>query len=831
MDHLDFSSLHSANFANLASSIKNAKTNKILLDNISNHYLFEEEVHMSFSILRKYEHLIRANVKKIPLKKEYHYRPEYLSSELYGTTDLWYLIMFVNYITDVNKFNMEEVYVVDDVFIDSFGKIINSERKMKESIKNPIPIYKHILKDLNKPSKQVLPSDFDKELDDLTDLKDYEDITMNYFRDDNFANYGSHVLRGKLMTDIFNLDNADEEVLVKNILSSNIGILDNYKAFGENIKIVKNGYIRPYESGDYNIKVWTDGNFQMFIDNKSVINHVGDKTDINKARTKNLFEEYSLNSDFKRRNTDFWNISQGKLIYDGKYNKNLLEVNLTVNNLNEKEIFSVDIPANKISFENEGDFIYDVEYILPEGERYHYLVQEIEIIKKDGQKVISKRQSISARESNRDFNRARIIMNKGKLLNRDIETIRLKLKYKATGSLLSETTKIHINRIKVFTIEGKTYTVSLRLDKLHLFKSIYSKSIEHSDFFNILWKKASDEYYDDIPDNVFYVDLDYKKSFSKEGSVMVECYDNNEILHNQFMMNTLKINTTKSFLNIDPSVNHLVMRFDSVNNEFKKIISINSDNNHEIKLLDMNGKVLATKPYSSNSVEVDLSNNKVQSYILDVKLKTDNININIQGKINGYLEDINRLNLEFLPKQAVKMVFEDHKVTLPKYSTDKRAYYKMLGKSTVQNDWILDMEFKLTKNNFTRKGMFGIVFDLQDSSHSYAILFRHKGCNQHLQSGLYKLAKDKDYMYLDNTFEHKFFREEMTLMKPLEIEIDKIDKKLKILKKDGMIMFCQDGNRYPFLRVEDKFAPYTDGHLGFIAFQQDDITMNATLWN
>ena len=831
MESLDFSTLNSAKHGNLANSINSAKSNKILLDNISNHYLFEEEVHMSFSIMRKYENLIRANLKKITLPKEFHYRPEYLSQELYGTTDLWYLIMFVNNVVDVNKFTMDEVYVPTENFLEVFGKLISSEKEMKKSITQPIPIYKHILKDLDKPSKQVLPSDFDAELGDLTDLKDYEDVTNNYFTNENFANFGLHVMRGKLLTEIYSIESSLDEKLVKESLSSSLYKLDNYKVFGEDIRIIKNGYIKPFEFGNYEFKVWSDGNFQMFIDNKSVINYIGDNTSINSARTKNLFEEYSLNSDFKRRNLDYWNVNNAKLVYSDKFNKNFLERILHNPSLNEIEIFNVDIPRTEISFENEGDIIYDVEYYLPDRERYHTLIQEVEITTREGQKLISKRETEVSRETSEEFNIIRMIAIKGAVTNNDITNIKLKLSYKSDSNFIDNVTKLHINRIKMFTIESKTYSVSLNLNKLYTFKSIYDKTSEHSDFFTVMWKKEGNSNFDYIPDNVFYTDLDFNKELDTTECVMIESYLSNGILDNQFMHNDISLNSTKSKLGINNSSNKLKLSFNVKENYFKKRLKLKGDSNHKIILKDSNEKVIATKEYTDTEIIVDLRKNNTQSFILEVQLKTNTINFAIDCEINNAFQKVNKEYIQYLPQESIALVFGNHTIELPKFKPNERSYYKMIGKTPVPNDWILDMEFKLSDRDFTRKGLFGILFDMNDAQSLYALIFRCKGENQHIQSGIYKMSKDKDIMFLDNTFEHKYFKEEMVLMKPLDIEIDKVNKKIKILKKDGIIMLCKDGERYPFERIEDKFAPYTNGHLGFMVFQQDNIKINATLWN
>ena len=87
----DYTSMNSSSNFSIDGSINRAKNNSIILDNIVNHYLFEDELHMSFSVFKKYEQLIMNNLVLMDLPKEYWYRPEYMSYYYYNTTDFWYL--------------------------------------------------------------------------------------------------------------------------------------------------------------------------------------------------------------------------------------------------------------------------------------------------------------------------------------------------------------------------------------------------------------------------------------------------------------------------------------------------------------------------------------------------------------------------------------------------------------------------------------------------------------------------------------------------------------------------------------------------------------------
>ena len=52
-----------------------------------------------------------ANSNKKPLKPSNYYRPDYVSYEEYGTTNLWSMILFINNIPSIEEFNKEDILV------------------------------------------------------------------------------------------------------------------------------------------------------------------------------------------------------------------------------------------------------------------------------------------------------------------------------------------------------------------------------------------------------------------------------------------------------------------------------------------------------------------------------------------------------------------------------------------------------------------------------------------------------------------------------------------------------------------------------------------------
>lgn len=830
----DFSTFNSSKFSTLNSSIQDALTNKITLDNIGTHYIFEDEVHMSFSILRKYEHLIRANTEYVDVPVGYYYRPEYLSNYLYGSTDFWYLILFVNNMTSPSEFIKDKVLAVNPKFIEHFSKIIDGEMKMKDSKKNPIPIYKHILKSLNAPSKQVLPSDFDLELDDLTDLKDYVDSTDDILVNANMIQQSSHIIRGKLIGDFYRVTDIGRDKFIRKNLCSGFAKVDDYKDIGNKVRVIKNGYLKPFASGTYQIKVYTDANLQILLDDNTIINHVGDNTLINSPRTKNLFEEYSLNSDFKRRNLDYWTTSGSSLFYDEEKNKNMLRRNLKTTNLNTYSMAYVDIPASDIVFENEGDFIFDVEYYLGTGIRYHKLIQEVTITKNDNSKVIYKDESIDFTERIDGLGVARLICPRENLSNGEIKSIRLKLSFRGNMANSGRVTDLRVNRFKLFTLEGKVYTQKLDLNKIYKFKSVYHREETHTDFLRVMWRKDN-EPFTVIPDNVFYIDYQHDMNYIKTETVGVECFKSTDMhLKDQFLTDKLSFDKTFASLNADSDANRFDFRFYTLPTYLRKNLKVVADTNHKVTIYN-NGAIVGTKEYTETEKIIDCSSVTKDSFIVRVdvnRTKANSLTFDILVEENGLYDEINMKNINFEFTKNLNTSLTSHRFKITRNYGNKRSIYNLLCTKAVPNDWILDMEFKNGEDTttFTRKGLFGITFDMKDSKSYYALILRCKGENNYIQSGIYKYDKKYANMFYDNNFKHEYLLDNMILMQPLSIELEKANKKIKILKKDGLILLCQDGSRYPFMTIDDKFAPYKEGLLGFFVMNQDNINLDLTLW-
>lgn len=208
------STLNGSRYQDLVGGIQAADKNRILLDNLSNWYIFNGEVLMGMPILRKYENIIKTNVQtrtnsngevevynadlptyKVP--KSMYYRPEYLSYALYDTTDFWYLILFINNMKSPDEFIKPEVKVFPVSLIETLNKIYNAEKDMISSKEIPRIVNKEIMRSPDLPSYKLL-SDKNKEYTDWLHLPSWNNNVDLLFKN-KFNKYKNPITMGKLI--------------------------------------------------------------------------------------------------------------------------------------------------------------------------------------------------------------------------------------------------------------------------------------------------------------------------------------------------------------------------------------------------------------------------------------------------------------------------------------------------------------------------------------------------------------------------------------------------------------------------------------------------------
>jgi hypothetical protein len=123
--------------------IEIGKENSLNLDNTSMFTETQGVIIPTYNILRqKYRGIILENSVEIELNEKlfnyYKYKPKLLSLKLYGTTDLWHLILWLNNMISVTDFQRREIIVFNPDSMDVLNKIIELEkREIRKNHENP----------------------------------------------------------------------------------------------------------------------------------------------------------------------------------------------------------------------------------------------------------------------------------------------------------------------------------------------------------------------------------------------------------------------------------------------------------------------------------------------------------------------------------------------------------------------------------------------------------------------------------------------------------------------------------------------------------------------
>lgn len=156
--------VNSSNYIDLQSSINSTSGNAILLDNISDYYMLEDELIAGFSFLTKYDNILKSGLQDYTLDSEYYYRPEYISNNIFGTPDLWYVILYVNQMSSIQEFNIPTIKVPLSNTIEVINKLINYEDNISYSINEPKKIKRNLLKSLKADSDRVLSDYYNEKI-------------------------------------------------------------------------------------------------------------------------------------------------------------------------------------------------------------------------------------------------------------------------------------------------------------------------------------------------------------------------------------------------------------------------------------------------------------------------------------------------------------------------------------------------------------------------------------------------------------------------------------------------------------------------------------------
>ena len=133
--------------SNINLSLEKSEGNDLLLTNLSHCINFNDEFYtFDYSILEKYKTYLSQFLIKVKCPESLYYHPEIVAKKIYGSVDLWYLVMMFNPIPSAAEFNSPVINIFDPAKIQYINRIINSHQKeLMFNKAKPDYVEKHVL--------------------------------------------------------------------------------------------------------------------------------------------------------------------------------------------------------------------------------------------------------------------------------------------------------------------------------------------------------------------------------------------------------------------------------------------------------------------------------------------------------------------------------------------------------------------------------------------------------------------------------------------------------------------------------------------------------------
>ena len=136
-------SYDSSAFVTVEESVAHAATNKMTLTNGCEKVSISGVVMDDKPALKDYMQYILDNTVELSLDESFSYRPEWVSKNVYGTNDLWYLVLWSSGCQSKLDFRPVngKIKIFDPSKLDKLNEILESRKKrLKNSAVNPVAV-------------------------------------------------------------------------------------------------------------------------------------------------------------------------------------------------------------------------------------------------------------------------------------------------------------------------------------------------------------------------------------------------------------------------------------------------------------------------------------------------------------------------------------------------------------------------------------------------------------------------------------------------------------------------------------------------------------------
>jgi hypothetical protein len=833
---LDSNSINSSEYASMRQSIIHSKYNKVTLDNVSIHYKFEGEIVFSTSILRKYENIIKQRLSDYTLFDHQLLRPEYASFDIYGTTDLWYLLLFVNNMTRPDEFTKREIKVFNPAYLDLLNDIIEKEKKLLDNnMSNPEEIERRLLKDLNQPSKRILSSLYDKKIKPLPLPEKPKSLnTIMDFSTDFVKEYNS-IYRNKLLRNDFVI--ADS---TGNLVSSNGStIIDNFQLDYENQETYpstwKNrfrqefeGQIYIEETNEYEIKPLMMGSSKMWIGEDEILSF----NTPNFTVEDNLFDLSNNNSDFRKGTTEGWNVIDGELVTDGTKQalhkafvgstegSNIASVNLDLTYVKEYEELILTTTYKSINNKNLlfSGATAEVKYTNGLIERF------------------SNNSNYSHFNNNGNYTDAMLVITLHKTYTLESVTVNFPVERLPRWNETMDG-EVFISSLKAQPLFYSTKKINLIGGTWYKIKARYDMIDQPASYFKILWKKKTDERFTRIPSDILaFTPNDIIRSNEQPFTALNEFYSYDET---SFFTTHVSNSNDFSFADINPDTLYVPLNTDytlkqqsSFNITGNRKYKIEGNTNDEIQVYK-DGILWFNKPVGTVEVEQAFEDSPVNRKVkLEVVYKHKVGNGSAYFRMKMYPDEYgNPIWSTFKSKANSKVGELNEEWSSDSNNIEMKPYINGITKYFYKGDVRLaDYRIKalLSTEDTTHYGNIGIMFRVEGEDEYYLYTLRRdnpvNGTQKSLISGLYKISPQYSEIPLvsDEMYKLRGKLLATTSQKYTETESNYV---YIVLTENNIRVYSQINQR-PIVEFTDVDSPLLSGGFGFFAFNQSNVNFS-----
>jgi hypothetical protein len=833
---IDDNSINSSDYASMRQSIVHSKLNKITLDNISVSYVFEDKISFSTSILRKYEHVIMQNLLDYTLFPHQILRPEYASYDMYGTTDLWYLLLFINNMTRPSEFNKRNIKAFNPARIELLNDIIEKEKKLLHDTKeNPIKIKRELLKDLNQPSKSILSSNYDKKIKPLTPPTPPKRLNTITDYTTSFVTENKTTLRNKLIKRSYAIADSSGNLVshIKTDISNNIKLdIDNDSGFpstwNNRYRQEFEGYIYAGNTGEYEFKPVIMGHSRAWINDKEIFSIGSDNFTVGE----NLFESQSYNSDFKKGNLDGWNVLEGELYDDNGKTVLRNAYNLDTSGSN---MASIDLDLTYVrTYE---DLVLTTTYKAINNRNMLFSGATAEVRYTNGLvETFSNNSKYSHFNNNGEYINAMLVVTLHKTLTLQSITINFPVD---RLPVFNDTAngEVMISSLKVQKILYKTHKIVLDGGRWHKFKFQYDMIDQPSSYLQLLWRKPSDNMFQKISTSLF--------AFSPEPAVtgieLPSTVINKLYSHDEKVMFTQSLADSSDFSLADsnpdslfvPANTNYILKQEStlsITAERRYRIEANEDDIVEVY---KDGLLWFNKPAGQSWIEQSFNEapvNKKSSIKVVYKHTVGNGNAYFRLKMfpdeygNPVWGNVMSKNSLVLDELLSPWEVYGNSVSLVPYIAGTSKYFFDDG-DDLKNYRIKTM---VDIDDMTHHGSVGIMFRMQGEDEYYLYTIRREGqpdgTQKSLMSGLYKVSPlfSEISMSSDRMFTIRANLLATTTQKYTSTE----SKYIFIMLTENTIRVYDQINGNPIIEYVDNDNPFMNGGFGFHVFKQSQVNFS-----